>query len=104
MAFYKMDTSKKMNVFVQLKKGGFAMQVLENIWLFFQDQILGMKWMNVLIGNGLSAVGIDMESKVSGMLQFFIYDTIKIFILLSVLIFLISYIQSFFPPERSKKQ
>lgn len=79
------------------------MQVLENIWLFFQDQILGMKWMNVLIGNGLSAVGIDMESKVGGMLQFFIYDTIKIFILLSVLIFLISYIQSFFPPERSKQ-
>ena len=56
MAFYKMDASKKMNVFVQLKKGGFAMQVLENIWLFFQDQILGMKWMNVLIGNGLRAV------------------------------------------------
>lgn len=79
------------------------MQMLETIWLFFQDQILGMKWMNVLIGNGLNAIGMDSESKVGGILQFFIYDTIKIFILLSVLIFLISYIQSFFPPERTKR-
>ncbi len=79
------------------------METLRMIWLFFQDQILGMKWLNTLIGNALNAVGLTEGSMVSGALQFFIYDTIKIFILLSVLIFGISYIQSYFPPERTKK-
>lgn len=79
------------------------METLRMIWLFFQDQILGMKWLNTLIGNALNAVGLTEGSIVSGALQFFIYDTIKIFILLSVLIFGISYIQSYFPPERTKK-
>ena len=79
------------------------METLRMIWLFFQDQILGMKWLNALIGNALNAVGLTEGSMVSGALQFFIYDTIKIFILLSVLIFGISYIQSYFPPERTKK-
>ena len=79
------------------------METLRMIWLFFQDQILGMKWLNTLIGNALNAVGLTEGSMVSGVLQFFIYDTIKIFILLSVLIFGISYIQSYFPPERTKK-
>lgn len=79
------------------------MQVLENIWLFFQDQILGMKWLNTLIGNALTAIGLDIGGRLGGSIQFFIYDTIKIFILLSVLIFIISYIQSHFPPERTKK-
>ena len=79
------------------------METLWMIWLFFQDQILGMKWLNTLIGNALNAVGLTEGSMVSGVLQFFIYDTIKIFILLSVLIFGISYIQSYFPPERTKK-
>ncbi|QSX05754.1 permease [Sedimentibacter sp. zth1] len=79
------------------------MQILENIWLFFQNQILGMKWINTLIGKGLSAVGLDLNKILGSSLQFFIYDTIKIFILLSVLIFVISYIQSYFPPERTKK-
>lgn len=73
------------------------------IWLFFQDQILGMKWLNVLIGNALTAMGLSLDSILGGALQFFIYDTIKIFVLLSVLIFGISYIQSYFPPERTKK-
>lgn len=73
------------------------------MWDFFQNQILGMKWLNVAIGDLLSAVGMDMESRLGGVVQFFIYDTIKIFILLSVLIFIISFIQSYFPPERTKK-
>lgn len=73
------------------------------IWEFMQDQILGMKWLNKIIGSALSAVGIDIESRVGGSVQFFIYDVVKITILLCALIFLISYIQSYFPPERSKK-
>ncbi|WP_010242483.1 permease [Peptoniphilus rhinitidis] len=70
---------------------------------FIQDQILGMKWLNKLIEEGLTNLGLDMTSKLGGSLQFFIYDVIKITILLCVLIFIISYIQSYFPPERSKK-
>lgn len=73
------------------------------IWLFIQDQILGMQWLHEWIGQLLNAVGLPIENKLGGMLQFFIYDTIKIFILLGVLIFIISYIQSYFPPERSRK-
>lgn len=73
------------------------------MWSFFQDQILGMKWLNELIGEVLTNLGFDMTSKLGGSLQFFIYDVIKITILLCVLIFIISYIQSYFPPERSKK-
>jgi len=76
---------------------------MKAIWFFFQDQILGMKWLNALIGKGLSALNLDIASRLGGSVQFFIYDTIKILILLSVLIFIISYIQSFFPPERTKK-
>ena len=70
---------------------------------FIQDQILGMKWLNALIGKGLSALGLDIASRWGGSIQFFIYDVIKITILLCLLIFIISYIQSFFPPERSKR-
>ncbi|ERT60727.1 uncharacterized membrane protein YraQ (UPF0718 family) [Peptoniphilus koenoeneniae] len=73
------------------------------MWSFIQDQILGMKWLNELIGGVLTNLGLDMTSKLGGSLQFFIYDVIKITILLCVLIFIISYIQSYFPPERSKK-
>ena len=62
-----------------------------------------MRWLNQLVGNLLQAIGIDLESRMGASVQFFIYDIIKIFILLSVLIFSISYIQSFFPPERTKK-
>lgn len=79
------------------------MQVLKAIWDFFQNQILGMKWINQVIGSGLSAMGLDASNRWIGSLQFFIYDVIKITILLCFLIFLISYIQSYFPPERSKK-
>ena len=70
---------------------------------FIQDQILGMKWLNALISKGLSSLGLDIASRWGGSIQFFIYDVIKITILLCLLIFIISYIQSFFPPERSKR-
>ena len=70
---------------------------------FIQNQILGMRWLNILISKMLSAAGLDIESRIGGSLHFFLYDVIKITILLFVLIFLISYIQSYFPPERSKK-
>lgn len=79
------------------------MQVLGSLWDFFQNQILGMKWLNELIGRGLTALGVDITGWLGGSIQFFIYDVIKIFVLLSVLIFGISYIQSYFPPERSRK-
>ncbi len=70
---------------------------------FIMNQILGMKWLNGLIGNLLSALGMDTAGMIGGSIQFFLYDVIKITILLCVLIYLISYIQSYFPPERSKK-
>lgn len=79
------------------------MEVLRTAWLFFQDQILGMQWLKALVGQGLAAAGLSTDSMLGGALQFFIYDTIKIFVLLSVLIFGISYIQSYFPPERTKR-
>lgn len=79
------------------------MQLIQTVWLFFQDQILGMKWLNNLIGNLLSAGGVDVNSRMGGSVQFFLYDVIKITVLLCFLIFVISYIQSYFPPERSKK-
>ena len=74
-----------------------------NVWGFIQNQILGMKWLNAVIGKGLSVLGLDTASRWGGSFQFFIYDVIKITVLLCVLIFVISYIQSFFPPERSKR-
>lgn len=76
---------------------------MNQIWLFFQDQILGMVWLNKLIGILLNSIGLNINEKLGGMLQFFIYDMIKIFILLAVLIYIISYIQSYFPPEKTKK-
>ena len=74
-----------------------------NIWTFIQDQVLGMQWLNQLIGQGLSAVGLDVTGRVGGSIQFFLYDTIKIMVLLGFLILVISYIQSYFPPERTKR-
>ena len=79
------------------------MEVLRSIWLLIQDQVLGMKWLNAVIGNGLSAAGLDTSTRWGGSIQFFLYDVIKITVLLCFLIFIISYIQSYFPPERSKK-
>ena len=73
------------------------------IWDFIQNQILGMQWLNELIGDLLGMVGVNVTDKLGGSIHFFIYDVIKITILLCTLIYLISYIQSYFPPERSKK-
>lgn len=77
--------------------------MLKNIWDFFQNEILGMRWLNRLIQNGLNAAGLDTEGKVGGSIQFFLYDVVKIMVLLGFLILMISYIQSYFPPERTKK-
>lgn len=79
------------------------MHILEPVWRFLQDQILGMKWLDVLLGSALSLVGLNTTSRVGGSIQFFLYDAMKITVLLCLLIFFISYIQSYFPPERSKK-
>lgn len=76
---------------------------MKEIWLFFQNQILGMNWLNHVIGQLLTFLGVDIQSNMGASIQFFIYDVIKITVLLCVLIFIISYIQSYFPPERSKK-
>ena len=73
------------------------------MWTFIQEQIFSMKWLRDFIGNLLSALGFDITKKIGGSIQFFLYDVIKIVILLCILIFVISYIQSFFPPERTKK-
>lgn len=76
---------------------------MKAIFDFIQNQILGMRWLDTLIGNLLGATGLDLGNRWVGSLRFFLFDTIKILILLCVLIFLISYIQSFFPPERAKR-
>ena len=73
------------------------------MWTFIQDEILGMKWLDRLIGRHLSQCGLDIESRMGGSIQFFLYDVVKIMALLGILILIISYIQSYFPPERSKK-
>lgn len=78
------------------------MESINTVWDFFQNEILGMKWLSRLIGAALGALGLNLESRIGGSVQFFIYDMIKIMVLLGVLIFVISYIQSFFPPERTK--
>lgn len=79
------------------------MQVLRDGWTFFQNEVLGMNWLNRWIGGSLEACGVDTTGRVGGSLQFYLYDVIKIMVLLGVLIFMISYIQSYFPPERTKR-
>lgn len=79
------------------------MDKLQTIWDFFQNEILGMKWLNRIFENLLNMIGVDTQSRIGASVQFFLYDTIKILILLGFLIFIISYIQSYFPPERTKK-
>ena len=79
------------------------MEAIETGWNFFQNEILGMGWLNRLISTVLNACGLDTTGRIVGSIQFFIYDTIKIMVLLGVLILIISYIQSYFPPERTKK-
>lgn len=79
------------------------MDTIRTGWDFFQNEILGMQWLNRLIGRLLELCGLNLESRIGGSIQFFIYDTIKIMVLLGILILMISYIQSYFPPERTKK-
>ena len=70
---------------------------------FIQNEVLGMKWLNRAIGSLLSLAGLDMENRIGGSIRFFLYDVIKITVLLCILIFIVSYIQSYFPPERSRR-
>ena len=79
------------------------MEILKSVWDFFQNEILGIMWFDRFIGCLLQLLGLDLDSRIVGSVRFFIYDTVKIMVLLSVLISIISYIQSFFPPERTKK-
>ena len=79
------------------------MEAMKTGWDFFQNQVLGMKWLNEVIGSLLSVFGLDLNGRIGGSVQFFLYDTVKIMVLLGVLILIISYIQSYFPPERSKR-
>ena len=74
------------------------MYAIQTAWDFFQNEILGMKWLNRLIGGVVEACGLDPAGRVGGIIQFFFYDVIKIMVLLGVLILVISYIQSYFPP------
>lgn len=77
--------------------------MVKKIWNFFQNEVLGMSWLNKLIQSALNATGLDTNGKIGGSIQFFLYDVIKIMVLLGFLILMISYIQSYFPPERTKK-
>ncbi len=79
------------------------MEALKAGWDFFQNELLGMAWCNRLIGMILNSLGLDTSEIIGGSVQFFLYDIIKIMVLLCILIFMISYIQSYFPPERTKK-
>lgn len=79
------------------------MEIFKTVWNFFQDEILGMAWLNRLIETILNFLGVDTDEKIGGSILFFIYDMIKIMVLLGILIFIISYIQSYFPPERARK-
>ncbi|MGN0479093.1 MAG: permease [Hominenteromicrobium sp.] len=79
------------------------METAESIWDFIQNEILGMQWLNRLIGTVLQACGLDTAGRIGASIQFFLYDTLKIMVLLGVLILVISYIQSYFPPERTRK-
>lgn len=79
------------------------MELIKALGQFIQSQILGMSWLNELTAALLTALGLDVSSRWGSSLHFFLYDVIKICLLLCTLIFIISYIQSYFPPERSKR-
>ena len=79
------------------------MEFVKEIWEFIQDQVLGMQWLRELIGNGLAVAGLDLSSRAGGSILFFLYDLIKIAILLCLLIFVISYIQSYFHRKEARK-
>lgn len=77
--------------------------ILKEIWNFIESQMLSMKWLNSLVESFLIRVGFERDNHIFESIHFFIYDVIKITILLCSLIFLISYVQSYFPPEKSRK-
>lgn len=79
------------------------MEAIKSVWDFIQSEILGMGWLNRFISTVLNACGLDTADRIGGSVRFFIYDTVKIMVLLGILILFISYIQSYFPPERTKK-
>ena len=79
------------------------METIKSMWDFFQNEILGMNWLNKIIKNLLESLGLDTSSRVGNSMLFFLYDTVKIIVLLGILVLLISYIQSYFPPERTKR-
>ncbi len=80
------------------------MNILAMVFGWLNDQLLKMTWLSELVRLLVEKVfGLPVSERIGGSIHFFIYDTIKIFILLSLLIFVISYIQSYFPPERTKK-
>lgn len=80
------------------------MSLITAVFKALNDQLLKMEWLYQLVELLVEKVfGLDMSTRLGGSIHFFIYDTVKIFILLSVLIFGISYIQSYFPPERTRK-
>lgn len=79
------------------------MDIVKSAFLFIQNELLGMEWMNNLIEKLLTDIGLDVNGRIGGSIHFFLYDAIKITVLLCVLIFVISYIQSYFPPDRSRK-
>ena len=98
----------KNNTYIDMCKNIKLLEVMildhiKAVWDFIQNEILGMNWLNQLIGESLNSLGLDTEKRIGGSVRFFIYDMIKIMVLLGVLIFVISYIQSYFPPERTKK-
>lgn len=76
---------------------------VEIVGSFIMDQLLKMQWLSDFVTMLLTSLGMDVTTQTGGSVHFFIYDTIKIVILLCTMIFLISYIQSYFPPERSKR-
>ena len=76
---------------------------LASVWEWIQTQLLGMQWLSDLVGAILERMGLDLTTRVGGSLQFFIYDVAKITLLLWTLIFVVSYVQSYFPPQRSRR-
>lgn len=76
---------------------------MKQVWDFIQQQVLGMAWLQSLINAGLGGLGLPADNRWVQSLSYFIFDVIKIGLLLCVLIFIISYVQSFFPPERSRR-
>ena len=81
-----------------------SINYITQIFSWLNAQLLKMTWLSELVKVLVEKVfGLSVETRVGGSIHFFIYDVIKIFILLSVLIFIISYIQSYFPPEKTKK-